>query len=355
MTRIAHQYIHRSTGRVKTETLTADPVINTIYAGLRENAGRVFSLLVSGRMSALLGALSYDFPFQRPVRDPARFLARTGIDLTEVVGDPAGLTSLRDVFQRQIRYWDLRPMPDRSDIIVAPADARMLLGSFCDHHALCIKDKFFTFEELLGRDHWCRDFADGEFCVSRLTPEKYHYNHSPVAGTVKDIYEIDGIYHSCNPGAVVRVVTPYSKNRRVVTIIDTDVPGGTGVGLVAMVEVVAMMIGRIVQCYSERAYQDPKDVRPGLFLKKGAPKSLFMPGSSTTILIFQKGRIGFASDLSENLKRQDAQSRFSLGFGRPLVETEVAVRSPIAESAVAPPPGRRTPAGPQLNHEGDLL
>ena len=54
------------------------------------------------------------------------------------------------------------------------------------------------------------------------------------------------------PGAVVALVTPYSKNSRVVTIIDTEVPGGTGVGLVAMIEVVALMIGEVVQCYSGR-------------------------------------------------------------------------------------------------------
>jgi phosphatidylserine decarboxylase len=44
------------------------------------------------------------------------------------------------------------------------------------------------------------------------------------------------------------MVRPYSKNKRVVTIIDTDVEGGTGIGLVAMIEVVALMIGDIVQC-----------------------------------------------------------------------------------------------------------
>ena len=31
---------------------------------------------------------------------------------------------------------------------------------------------------------------------------------------------------------------------------DTDIPGGSHVGFVAMIEVVALMIGDIVQCYS---------------------------------------------------------------------------------------------------------
>ena len=65
--------------------------------------------------------------------------------------------------------------------------------------------KFFTFEELLSRDkgEWLRAFEGGDFAVFRLTPEKYHYNHTPVAGRVVDFYAIDGAYHSCNPGAVM--------------------------------------------------------------------------------------------------------------------------------------------------------
>ncbi len=67
-----------------------------------------------------------------------------------------------------------------------------------------------------------------------------------------------------------------------------------------------------------------------MFLKKGQPKSLFRPGSSTDVLIFQKGRVKFSQDLVTNMYNQEAQSRYSLGFGKPLVETEVNVRSKIA-------------------------
>jgi phosphatidylserine decarboxylase len=67
-----------------------------------------------------------------------------------------------------------------------------------------------------------------------------------------------------------------------------------------------------------------------MFLEKGAPKSLYRPGSSTDVLIFQEGRIDFARDLIENMYTVKAGSRFSRGFGRPLVETDVKVRSLIA-------------------------
>lgn len=164
----------------------------------------------------------------------------------------------------------------------------------------------------------------------RLTPDQYHYNHVPVTGKVVDFYQIPVLYHACNPNAVVSVATPYSKNKRVVTIIDTDVEGGSLVGLVAMIEVVALMIGDIVQCYSEKKYDNPFPVGVGMFLQRGAPKSLFRPGSSTVILVFQKERIRFAEDITANMACPGAESVFSRGFGQPLVESDVKVRSLIA-------------------------
>jgi phosphatidylserine decarboxylase len=166
--------------------------------------------------------------------------------------------------------------------------------------------------------------------VFRLTPELYHYSHAPVSGRVVDFYEIDGAYHSCNPTVVIQMASPLSKNKRTVTVIDTDVHGGTGVGLVAMVEVVALMIGEVRQAYSAHEYQDPVSVAPGMFVERGAPKSLFRPGSSTDVLLFQRGRVRFDSDLLRNRDKLDVVSRFSTAWGRPLVETSVAVRSSIA-------------------------
>jgi phosphatidylserine decarboxylase len=99
-----------------------------------------------------------------------------------------------------------------------------------------------------------------------------------------------------------------------------------------MVEVVAFMIGDIVQCYSNEKYDSPERVMPGMFVKKGVPKSLYKPGSSTDILIFEKDRIDFAGDLLENRNDERAVNRYSLGFGDGLIETDVKVRSYIGRA-----------------------
>jgi phosphatidylserine decarboxylase len=334
MPNMPHQYIARDSGALCDEPFFGDRLVRLLYHGVRENAPALFRLLTSPRATEILGYLNYDLHFGRYGSSCTRFLRQLNIDLEECLAQPEQLDTPRKVFERQIRYWECRPMPDDPALVVSPADARVLVGSSRETSSLFIKEKFFGFEELLGGDRrpWLAALDQGDFALFRLTPDKYHYNHCPVSGEVADVYQIDGAFNSCNPSAVVCAATPYSKNRRVVTIIDTDVRGGTGVGLVALIEVVALMIGDIVQCYSQREYQDPQQVRPGMFLEKGQPKSLYRPGSSTDIVMFQRGRVAFAEDLLANQQRRDAQSRFSLGFGAPLVETDIRVRTALARA-----------------------
>ena len=320
-----HQYIERDSGKVVTERLLGDRMVQLLYHGVRENSAAMFNLLTSRRSSHILGMINFDLP----VLSKPAYLAASGIDLSECLDPLKKLDTPRKIFERKIRYNEYRIMPTDIDAVVSPADARVLVGSFRENSQMFLKEKFFSYEELLGckKNVWLEAFYKGDFAVFRLTPDKYHYNHTPVSGLVKDFYAIDGEFHSCNPAAVVAIATPYSKNKRVVTIIDTDVPNGTGVGLVAMIEVVALMIGDIVQAYSVEGYDAPRGMEPGMFLHKGQPKSLYRPGSSTDILIFQEGRVNFAVDILNNMRRADVNSRFTKGFQKPLVETDIRVRS----------------------------
>jgi phosphatidylserine decarboxylase len=326
-----HQFVERDTGRVCTEEPFGDWIIKHLYSEEREENSLLFRLLGSRWVSDLLRCVNYDFPWGPRISGLQDFLDRCRIDLDECDEAPEQLNSARKVFERKIRYWICRPMNTDPRAILSPADARVLLGSLSGTSSLFLKGKFFDLQELLtpDKDRWLSVFMAGDYVISRLTPEKYHYNHTPVAGRVVDIYESGGSYHSCHPDAVIALATPFSKNKRVVTVIDTDTDGGTGIGLVATIEVVALMIGDIVQCYSETQYLDPRTVQRGMFLRKGCPKSLYRPGSSTTVLLFQENRVDFAPDLLRNLHRQDVWSRFSESFGRSLVETDLKVRSTI--------------------------
>lgn len=329
-----HQYIDRDTGRICDEKLIADKWVQWLYGHAREKTPTLFKALTSMQMSQWLAFIQFDMPQQRRPAKIRKIIHDLNIDPQECLSPIDELDTARKLFERKIKYWLCRPLAEDRQTIVAPADAKAIVGSLERCKDLFIKEKFFSYKELLGRrkTYSLKAFDRGDFAVFRLTPDKYHYNHTPVAGNVIDFYAIDGDCHSCNPAAVVAEVTPFSKNKRVVTIIDTDVAGGTHVGLVAMVEVVALMIGDIVQAYSNHYYNNPQPMTPGMYLKKGQPKSLFRPGSSVVVLFFQKNRMMFDTDLNANAYRTEVQSRFSQGFQQPLVETNVQVRSSIGES-----------------------
>jgi phosphatidylserine decarboxylase len=329
MSHARHQYVERYTGRICTERLHGDRCVRALYRSALETPSRLLSIASSSRFSSALSFLNYDAFISARAAGMMGFIRDSGIDLSECVESPKNLDTPRRLFERKIRYWERRPLPRDPRAAACPADARVLVGSLIEASRLFIKGKFFEYDELLGFDRrdWLEAFDGGDFAIFRLTPEKYHYVHSPVAGRVSDFYEIEGRFHSCNPTAVISLVTPHSKNRRSITIIDTDVPGGTRVGNVAVVEIAALMVGRIVQCYSEERYETPRGMAKGMFLKRGQPKSLFQPGGSTVAVLFQRDRVDFASDLLSNMYLSAVESRFSKGFGRPLVETDVLVRS----------------------------
>ena len=158
----------------------------------------------------------------------------------------------------------------------------------------------------------------GDWAIFRLTPDKYHYNHCPVSGRVVDCYEINGRYHSCNPGAVVVAATPYSKNRRIVTIIDNGCSGGLVCGTGGHDRSGCPMIGQIDQCYLRRLrrstdHADWHDAQEGL------SKEFVPPRKLDRCIVVEPGRLSFSEDLLRN--------RFRPGVFRAGFQKGLAVRS----------------------------
>lgn len=322
-----HQYIERETNRKITETFIGDEFINFLYSTVRENFSFLYKILTDSKTTKLLAFLKYDLPLNK--KKIEYYFKTMNINREELLDDISKFKTLRDVFERKIKFWEMRPMAEDVNAIVSPCDARCHVGTYKKNSIFFIKEKFFDAYELIGKLKWYDRFSDGDYAIFRLTPDKYHYNHCPVTGIVEDFYEIEGYYHSCNPLALINEENLLSKNKRFVTVINTDIPGGTNIGYVAMIEVVALMIGQVVQCYSKYRYENPVNMYRGLVLKKGQPKSLFRPGSSTTILFFENKKISFCEDLLINQKRSDVQSRFSFNLLDKIIETDLKVRSTI--------------------------
>jgi len=325
---LEHCYIQRESNKIVKEDFFQDALIRKIYSNTRESSSLVLKFATQKWVTDFLGLINYDIRLSK-IRIK-KIIKKLNIDTTEFLDDVENFKTVRDIFERKIKFWQCRQMEENLNAISSPCDAKMLIGTLKDTSLFFIKEKFFEVNELFKVNEYIQLFKEGDFSIFRLTPEEYHYNHAPVSGRLIDIYQIDGTFHSCNPYAVSKIVTPYSKNKRVISIIDTDVPYGSQIGKVAMIEIAAMMIGDICQCYSERDYSDPKILIKGMFLKKGSPKSLFRPGSSTTILFFQKDKVVFCEDLMKNSTRTDVPTRYLINFHKNIVETKVKVRSTIA-------------------------
>ena len=323
-----HCYIERKNNSVVEERLFADRLIKKIYSENREKSSYILNQATKKWVTDLLGFIKYDIPL--PAFRINKIIKELNVNLNECIDSPSAFKTVRDIFERKIDFKNFRYMDNDYRAIVSPCDAKVLIGSLSETSIFYIKNKFFCFEELLQNKNYEKIFNGGDFAIFRLTPDEYHYNHMPVSGILEDIYQIDGPYHSCNPHVVKVIATPYSKNKRVITIINTDIENGSKIGKVAMIEIAAMMIGEIAQCYSEENYDNPVVPVKGVFLKKGQPKSLYRPGSSTTILLFENDKIDFCKDLITNSKRADIPSRYSLNLKDVKVETRVEVRSTIA-------------------------
>ncbi len=344
-----HQYVGQHHNAAVSEALLADHVIRFLYNRDRESPGAMLSALASARLTDFLAHWQFDRTLTNPKRTLESVAQRLGIVQDETTHGFAAMRTLRDMFERQIRYWDCRPLPQALTRIVSPADGKVLPFQAFRTDSLPIKEKFIRVASLLGdtnldlilgrreglrqRETTVARLAPLAGVITRLTPDVYHYTHAPVSGRVLFTGRIEGAFHSCNPAALVRFPGSYAVNRRAITLYDSDVPGGTGVGVVAQIDVAAMMIGQIEPRFSVRHYEQPRPLIVGDFIPRGSPVSMFRPGSSTSIVLWNGERASMTPELIENAQRRDLSSRFSDWLGQPWVETQIHVRQAIASAS----------------------
>ena len=328
--RAAHQYIPLTGGESANEALIADRAINFLYSTAREQPSVLQRMAASKLATQALANWEFDLPLRRPISIIAATAERMGIDLSEVHGDLRQWRTLRNLFERQIRYWQLRPITEQAGSMVSPAEGKALAFGHADDFMLPVKSKWVAIPELVGSRAVVDELTPACGVIVRLTPEAYHYVHAPVSGVVRSHDLIDGALHSCNPTALVSFANPYAMNLRRVTVIDTDVYHGSRIGIAVLVNVAAMMIGRIEDAYSATRYDAPEPIRIGGFVRRGQPMALFRPGSSTSIVLWSSNRARLQPELAKNAARAEVQSRFSQWLLSPWVETAVRVRSTLA-------------------------
>jgi phosphatidylserine decarboxylase len=151
-----------------------------------------------------------------------------------------GWQSFDAFFTRALRP-GVRPIDDRRDVLVSPADGRLESAGRIDESSLfVVKGRPYSVAELVGDDTEAKRLRGGAGCVIYLSPRDYHRVHSPVDGVIREVRSIAGDYYPVNAIGIKHVPNLFVRNRRVAIAIDTE-----SLGRVTVVMVVAMIVGRI--------------------------------------------------------------------------------------------------------------
>lgn len=220
--------------------------------------------------------------FRRPFI--AVFVRLFGVDLSEAERtDPAAYECFNDFFTRTLKS-GARPLADQRHRLVSPSDGTVSqVGRLSEGRILQAKGMDYTATELLGNEERAAVYADGHFVTVYLAPRDYHRVHSPIAGHVIEEVRIPGDLFSVSAATVRGVPRLFSRNERMVAVLDT------AHGPVAVVMVAAMLVAGI-----ETAWGGPLDRRPDretrttpidrYFLDRGAELGRFHWGSTVIVL-----------------------------------------------------------------------
>jgi phosphatidylserine decarboxylase len=166
--------------------------------------------------------------------------------------------------------------------VVFPADARHLGFARADEIAgVFVKGQRFDLAALLGDAELAQRYAGGSLVLSRLCPVDYHRFHFPCAGVPGEPRVIPGHLYSVSPIALRRRLAYLWENRRVLTKLEAG-----KLGTVLLLEVGATNVGSIVQT-----------MVAGHPVEKGAEKGMFRFGGSSTVTVFEPGKVRLADDL----------------------------------------------------------
>jgi phosphatidylserine decarboxylase len=215
------------------------------------------------------------------------FIRTYELNVAEFADPPYSFHTFNEFFYRRLQP-HARPIDPDPNVVVFPADARHLGFSDASQiDGVFVKGQKFNLSRLLGDAELANRYARATVVLSRLCPVDYHRFHFPVSGKASETILLNGPLYSVNPIALRRNLGYLWENRRTLTMLTTE-----RFGTVLMLEIGATNVGSIQQTF-----------RPGQ-IAKGDEKGYFEFGGSSTLLLFEPGRVQLAEDLLERSRHQ---------------------------------------------------
>lgn len=278
------RFYNRYTGTVETEQVYGESFLKWTYAN---PLGRI-------ALESFVKRPFFSRWYGRLMNQPASvarigpFIELYGVDSSEFAEPPSAYRNFNEFFYRKLRP-EARPIDADPASVVFPADGRHLgFERASEISSVFVKGQRFELAGLLGDERLADRFRDGALVLSRLCPVDYHRFHFPAAGIPGASRIVDGSLYSVSPYALRRRLSYLWNNKRSITLLETE-----RFGSVIVMEIGATCVGGIRQTYS-----------PGVSVEKGAEKGCFEFGGSSTITLFEPGRVRLATDLLLHSSRQ---------------------------------------------------
>ncbi|HEY5590121.1 MAG TPA: phosphatidylserine decarboxylase [Paludibacter sp.] len=270
------QYFERESGQIKTEKVAGEKWLVWLYYNPIGEA-TLWTLAKRKLVSSIYGNMMDRTSSAKKIHP---FIEDFDIDMS--VAQKQEFNNFNDFFTRKLKD-DARPIDTSSNIVVSPADGKILAYADISNTDFIIKGYRFDVSSFLDNPGLAQKYNDGALLIFRLAPVDYHRFHFPVSGNSSPNKKIDGDYYSVNPYALRKMAEIFCLNKREYTILSNPLFGD-----VVMAEVGATMVGSIVQTFK------------GSSVNKGEEKGYFKFGGSTVVLLFEKNKIHIDEDLLIN-------------------------------------------------------
>ncbi len=277
-------YYNRYTRRLETESVYGEGFLRWTYT----NPFGLLSLHAVAKRACF--SRWYGWRMDRPASRAkvAPFILGYAVDPGEFAEPPESFRTFNEFFYRRLKG-EARPIAGDERTAVFPADGRHLgFPDVSRAEGVFVKGEVFSLGELLQDRDLAERFQRGSMVLSRLCPVDYHRYHFPVGGLATEPRLINGWLYSVNPIALRRNIHIFTQNKRAITRIESP-----EFGLVLMLEVGATCVGSF-------EYTFPPNSR----VVKGSEKGYFKFGGSSTITLFEPGRVKLDDDLVEHTRER---------------------------------------------------
>lgn len=270
------QYYERKSGQLLTEKVAGEKWLVWLYYNPIGEA-TLWALAKRKLVSSIYGEMMDRTSSAKKIHP---FIDDFNIDMSGV--QEQEFKNFNDFFTRKLKD-NVRPIDTSLNIVVSPADGKILAFADISNSDFLIKGYRFDVSSFLDNPVLAQKYRDGALFVIRLAPVDYHRFHFPVSGNLTSAIKIEGDYYSVNPFALRKKAEIFCLNKREYTKISNPLFGD-----VIMAEVGATMVGGIVQTYN------------GNSVRKGDEKGYFKFGGSTVVLLFEKSKINIDKDILVN-------------------------------------------------------